>query len=53
MSGVVAERYVEVGEVVQPGAALLKVIALDEVTITAYVPESQIGLVKLGEIVNV
>jgi HlyD family secretion protein len=48
-SGVVASRHAEVGEIAQPGLPLLSIIELDEVTLTAYVPERKIGLVKLGQ----
>jgi len=48
-SGVVASRYAEVGEIAQPGLPVLSIIELDEVTLTAYVPERKIGLVKLGQ----
>jgi HlyD family secretion protein len=48
-SGVVASRYAEVGEIAQPGLPVLSIIDLDEVTLTAYVPERKIGLVKLGQ----
>ena len=48
-SGVVASRHAEVGEIAQPGLPVLSIIELDEVTLTAYVPERKIGLVKLGQ----
>lgn len=48
-SGVVASRNAEVGEIAQPGLPVLSVTELDEVTLTAYVPEGKIGLVKLGQ----
>ncbi len=49
VSGVVAARYAEVGEIANPGAPVLTITELDKVTLTAYVPESKIGLVKLGQ----
>ena len=49
LSGVVAARYVEVGEIVQPGTPVFTITQLDEVTLTAYVPESKIGLIKVGQ----
>ena len=49
VSGVVAARNFEVGEMTQPGASILTITELEEVTLTAYVPESKIGLVKLGQ----
>jgi len=53
VSGVVASRQAEIGEIAQPGFPMLTVTRLDEVTLTAYVPESKIGLVKLGQQVKV
>ncbi len=53
VSGVVASRHAEVGEIAQPGTPLLTVTRLDEVTLTAYVPERSLGLVKLGQEVQV
>ena len=49
VSGTISARNAEVGEIAQAGAPILTVTELDNVTLTAYVPESQIGLVKLGE----
>ncbi len=49
VSGVVASRHAETGEIAQPGFPILSVTELDEVTLTAYVPEGKIGLVKLGQ----
>jgi len=49
ISGVVAGQHTEVGEIVQPGVPILTITELEEVTLTAYVPESKIGLVKLGQ----
>ena len=52
-SGVIASRNAEPGEVAQPGLSILVITQLDEVTLTIYVPESQLGLVKLGQDVRV
>lgn len=49
ISGVVAARYAEVGEVAKPGVSILTITELEEVALTAYVPESKIGRVKLGQ----
>ena len=49
ISGVVAAQYAEVGEIAQPGVPVLTITELQEVTLTAYVPESKIGMVKLGQ----
>lgn len=53
ISGVVASRHAEPGEIAQPGLPILSVTELDEVTLTAYIPERAIGLVKLGQEVQV
>ena len=53
VSGVVASRHAEAGEIAQPGFPILTVTGLDEITLTAYVPERKIGLVKLGQEVQV
>ena len=49
IAGVVAALHAEVGEIAQPGVPILTVTELKEVTLTAYVPESKLGLVKLGQ----
>jgi len=49
VTGVVAAQHAEVGEIAKPGIPVLTVTELEEVTLTAYVPESKIGLVKLGQ----
>ena len=49
IAGVVATRNGEVGEIARPGTPVLTVTDLSEVTLTAYVPEGKIGLVKLGQ----
>ncbi len=53
LSGLVLERPVHVGEVARPGSALLTLADLDDVTLTIYVPEDQIGRVQLGQPVSV
>lgn len=53
ISGTVAARHAEIGEIAQPGAPILTITELAEVTLTAYVPESKIGLIKLGQAASV
>jgi len=53
ISGVVLTRYVEPGELVQPGTPLLKVAALDTLTLRAYLSERQLQQVRLGQPVTV
>ncbi|HID86125.1 MAG TPA: HlyD family efflux transporter periplasmic adaptor subunit [Anaerolineae bacterium] len=53
LAGLVTSRAINVGETAAPGATLLTVADLDEVTLTLYVPETQIGRVKVGQEVEV
>jgi len=53
ISGTVAARYAEIGEIAQPGAPIMIITELAEVTLTAYVPENKIGLIKLGQAASV
>jgi len=53
MSGLVLERPVHAGEVALPGAPLLTVADLDNLTLTLYVPETDLGKIRLGERVSV
>lgn len=52
-TGVVLERMVAVGEIAPPNFSLLTIADLDQVTLTVYVPENEIGLVKVGQAVQV
>jgi multidrug resistance efflux pump len=52
-TGIVVERTVNVGEIAPPNFSLLTLADLDQVTLTVYVPENQIGLVKVGQDVQV
>jgi HlyD family secretion protein len=49
MAGAVTTRSREVGEMVSPGAPLVTLSRLDEVWLSVYVPETQLGGVKLGQ----
>jgi HlyD family secretion protein len=51
--GIVLERMVSVGEIAPPNLSLLTIVDLSRVTLTVYVPENQIGLVKVGQSVKV
>lgn len=48
-SGRVDRRYVEVGQHVQPGENLMKVVDAAEVKVTAQIPQQQIGAVEVGQ----
>ena len=51
--GVVLARAVEPGESVNPGAQLLTLGRLDQLTMTVYVPENRLGQVTLGQAASV
>jgi len=53
LDGVVIDLATHVGEVAAPGAALLTVADLSQVHLTVYLPETQIGQVRLGQEVRV
>ncbi len=48
-AGLILERMVNEGEIAAPGSPLLRVADLDTVTLMVYVPEPQIGRVKVGQ----
>lgn len=49
IGGTVLTRNVEPGEFVQPGATVLSIANLAELTITVYVPEDRYGEISLGQ----
>lgn len=51
--GIVLQRLVHQGELAAPGAPLFTLADLDEVTLTVYVPEAELGKVALGQSVEV
>jgi multidrug resistance efflux pump len=51
--GVVFSRVIEPGEFASPGAALLVIGNLSDLTITVYVPEDRYGALSLGQTANV
>ncbi len=51
--GVVARRAANPGEIAAPGAALLTITQLDPVKLTIYVPETQLGEIKIGDEIGV
>ena len=53
ISGLVLQQPVHVGELARPGSALLTLADLDQMTLTVYVPEDQLGQVWLGQPVSV
>jgi HlyD family secretion protein len=51
--GIITERPLNVGELAAPGAILLNLGDLDHVTLTVFIPETQIGRVKPGQTARV
>ncbi len=49
LDGVVTVRPAELGEVVSPGEPIVRIAALDSVWVRVYIPELDIGRVKLGQ----
>ncbi len=47
-SGILITRIVDVGEVVTAGSPLLELVDLDDLYLKVYVPEPQIGKIRLG-----
>jgi multidrug resistance efflux pump len=48
-AGLINHRAVNVGELAAPGTALLELSDLETVDLTVYIPETQIGQVKVGQ----
>jgi membrane fusion protein (multidrug efflux system) len=53
VSGVVSNRTVEVGQNVQPGQELMKIINLDDIWVTANFKETQLQKMKVGQPVTI
>lgn len=53
IAGVVVTRTAEPGEVVAAGAALVTVVDLGSVYLRGYIPEAQVGLVRVGQAAQV
>jgi HlyD family secretion protein len=49
VNGFVTRRAAHAGEIAAPNATLLSVANLDPVKLTIYVPETQIGTIKIGD----
>jgi len=48
-AGLVVGQMINEGEMAMPGASLLTIADLDQVTLTIYIPEDRIGRVKIGQ----
>ena len=47
-SGIITTRIIDVGEVVSGGAPLFDIVDLDRLYLKVYIPEKEIGKVRLG-----
>lgn len=52
-AGLISKNLVEVGELASPGTMLLELSDIETVDLTVYIPETQIGRVKLGQLARV
>jgi HlyD family secretion protein len=53
MDGIVLNRFIEPGEVAQPGTPLVTLARLDHLTITIYLPEDRYGEIELDQTAQV
>ena len=53
LNGVVLTKNVEAGEFVNPGTPVVTIANIDDLWMNIYIPETQTGLVKLGQSVRV
>ncbi|KKM10344.1 hypothetical protein SY88_14180 [Clostridiales bacterium PH28_bin88] len=53
LSGTVINKLVEQGELVAPGTPLVRLVDLDDLKLTVYVPGQDLGRVKLGQTARV
>jgi multidrug resistance efflux pump len=49
-NGIITDRPAHFGELAMPGAILMNLGDLDQVTLTVFIPETQIGQVRVGQI---
>jgi multidrug resistance efflux pump len=47
--GLISEKLVDPGELAAPGALLLELKDIDSVELTVYIPQDQIGQIKIGQ----
>ncbi len=53
LDGVVVRRSIRLGEVASPASTMMVVTKMDRVELTLYVPEKEVGLIKIGQPVEV
>ena len=53
LAGMVLAKHAEPGEMLAPGAPVLTVGNMDEVWLRAYIPETELGRVKVGQLARI
>lgn len=53
LSGLVLSKHAEPGEILAVGAPVITVAKMDEVWLRAYIPESELGRIKVGQTAHV
>jgi HlyD family secretion protein len=53
ISGLVLSKHAEVGEMISPGAPIVTVGKMEEVWLRGYIPETDLGRVKIGQLARV
>ncbi|MGA3315906.1 MAG: efflux RND transporter periplasmic adaptor subunit [Candidatus Korobacteraceae bacterium] len=53
LAGVITVRQAELGEVVSPGTAVVTLADLDHIWVRVYVPETELGRIRFGQVVSV
>jgi HlyD family secretion protein len=53
LAGIVMTKRAEQGEIVNPGFPIVVLIDPDDLWLRVYIPESEIGLVKLGQLASI
>lgn len=48
-AGVIDQVYYEIGELTRPGSPLVRLVDLSEVTATFYLPNAELGAVRIGQ----
>lgn len=53
INGTIIKKFVEKGEVVAPGTPLLKLASTDTMEMKVYIPETELGKIKLGQEITI
>lgn len=53
INGTIVKKFVEKGEIVSPGTPLFKLANTDTMEMKVYIPETELGKIKLGQEVTI